>query len=113
MRKTDKKLDKQITFVLNDICETKLKAFAGFKWVTHLVNFSNFPDSLKIVIVFDTKQSLAQFKAENSDSSLIMLIQHKLSTAGITIKNPTKKITFDTEENCEKNHGGNWQSRLS
>ncbi|MBU2883332.1 Fis family transcriptional regulator [Psychrosphaera sp. B3R10] len=113
MRKTDKKLDKQITLVLNDICETKLKDYSGFKWVTHLANFSNFPNSLKIAIVFDTNQSLTLFRTTNNDSKIISLIQDKLSKNGIAIKDPIKKIIFDTEENCEQQHGGNWQLRLS
>ena len=49
MRKTDKKIDKQIISALTEVCDSALKAFTGFEWLTHRVNYTNFPKSLKIM----------------------------------------------------------------
>ena len=57
MRKSDKKLDNQLRLVLTDVCETALKEVEGFQWLTHVVNYSNFPQSLRVVCVFDTNEN--------------------------------------------------------
>ena len=113
MRKTDKKLDNQLRLALTDVCETALKEVSGFQWLTHLVNYSNFPNSLQIVCVFETNDQLARFTQSNDKNILNSLIQNKLVGMGIKIKNFTNHILYDTEENCHKSHAGNWANRLN
>jgi hypothetical protein len=112
MRKTDKKIDNQLRLMLIDVCEVALKEIDGFKWLTHLVNYSNFPKSLKIVCVFDTNDRVSSFRSENSQNKLNVLIQLKLTTIDIKVKNMVDHIYYDTEENCRKENGGNWSARL-
>lgn len=45
MRKTDKKTDNKLREVLTGVCDDALEEFAGFKWLTHLVNYDDFPKS--------------------------------------------------------------------
>ena len=59
MRKTDKKMDNQLRHVLTEVCEVALKDINGFQWLTHVVNYSNFPKSLQVVCVFDTNENLS------------------------------------------------------
>ena len=87
MRKTDKKIDNQLRRVLTDVCEIALKDIEGFQWLTHLVNYSNFPKSLKVVCVFDTNNNLAGFMSGNSEKELIQLIKTQLKKAGVELKN--------------------------
>jgi len=46
MRKTDKKRDNTLRLALTEVCDIALKDIAGFQWLTHCVNYSNFPQSL-------------------------------------------------------------------
>ncbi len=114
MRKTDKKIDNQLREVLTEVCETALKKFSGFQWLTHLVSYSNFPQSLTIVCIFDTNESLDQFKAINGRNELTTLIQNKLLGLGVRIpvKSMSNHIDYDTEEDCNNKHSGNWAIRL-
>lgn len=112
MRKTDKKIDNQICNVLTDVCESALEEYSGFQWLTHLVNYSNFPKSLKVVCVFDTNDNLASFLASKESQGLSTLIQSKLLSVDARIKDLASRIHYDTEENCEQNHAGNWANRL-
>ena len=112
MRKTDKKIDNQIRAKLTDVCELALKEYSGFQWLTHLVNYSNFPKSLQVICVFDSNESLAKFKAGNSEQILLALIEKNLIQLNINLNNIKKHIRFDTEENCIKSHNGNWAKRL-
>lgn len=113
MRKTDKKIDNQLRLALTDVCETALKEVDGFQWLTHIVNFSSFPKSLRVVCVFDTDEQLATFMKHSSKHSLTSLIQVKLNEIGIEFKNVSNHILYDTEEACAKEHNGNWVDRLS
>ncbi len=83
MRKTDKKFDNQLKLLLTEVCETALKEVDGFQWLTHTVNYSNFPKSLKVVCVFDTDEQLSTFTRNSSKNSLTALIQVKLNEIGV------------------------------
>ena len=113
MRKTDKKIDNQICKALTDVCENALEQFTGFEWLTHLVNYSNFPKSLKVVCVFDTNENLANFLASKDSQGLSTFVQQKLLGIDIHLGDMAKHLSFDTEENCEINDRGNWERRLS
>ena len=113
MRKTDKKIDNQICKALTEVCENALEDFTGFEWLTHLVDYSNFPKSLKVICVFDTNESLARFLATRESQDLASIVQKNLLEIDVSINDMAKHIAFDTEENCENNDRGNWQKRLS
>ena len=113
MRKTDKKIDNQLTRILTDICENSLEKLTGFQWLTHTVNYANFPKSLKVICVFDTNKSLNAFITSNEHQKLSTLIQKNLFEWNIIIHNTTNQILYDTEENCNKFNDGNWSNRLA
>lgn len=112
MRKTDRKTDNQLRLVLTDVCEITLNEVNGFQWLTHLVSYSNFPKSLKVVCVFDTNENLASFISKDNQKDLTSLIQVKLHEVDVIVKNMTDHILYDTEENCKKEHNGKWADRL-
>ena len=113
MRKTDKKLENQIRLALTDVCEIALKEIEGFEWLTHTVNYDNFPKSLKVTCVFDTKGSLGSFTQSSKNQELSTLVQSKLQALNIKFKDINKHIKYDTEEACDEDHGGNWSIRIS
>ena len=78
MRKSDKKLENKLREVLTEVCETALKRFDGFEWLTHETNYKNFPNSLRITCVFDTNTNLDLFRASSASTELSRLIQKKL-----------------------------------
>jgi len=112
MRKTDNKKDNQLRLALTDVCETALKEIDGFLWLTHLANYSQFPKSLKVVCVFETNESLADFMSKGSKKELESLIQRQLADIPVNLKNVADHILYDTEENCAHDHNGKWADRL-
>jgi hypothetical protein len=113
MRKKDKKLDNQLRVALTDTCETALKDVAGFQWLTHLVNYADFPKSLKVVCVFDTNDNYHHFMETASHDGLKRLIHKKFFEIGIKVNNITNHLSYDTQENCDKNNSGKWADRLA
>lgn len=108
MRKTDKKIDNALREILTEVCDIALEEYDGFKWLTHLVNYNNFPESLAVVCIFDTNLQLKKADV----GGLGKLIHLKLSSMGINITDISRHLTFDTEENCENKNNGNWNERL-
>ena len=111
MRKTDKKIDKQLRQQLTQVCEQSLEEVHGFQWLTHLVNFERFPDSLQVVCVFDTEFSKKQYLASGSQF-INTLIASKLSALGVNLRTCKQLVKFDSEEKCDLEHEGNWAKRL-
>lgn len=113
MRKSDKKIDNQIIKVLTEVCQSTLENTEDFEWLTHTVNFQNFPESLKIVCVFDTNIKLANYLKSANSMRLATLIANSLADIGVELKDAKNQIELDSEENCTLYHGGNWRKRLA
>ncbi|MBA6416531.1 Fis family transcriptional regulator [Colwellia sp. 6M3] len=113
MRKSDKKLDNQIVKALTQVCHSALEDIDGFEWLTHTVNFDNFPESLKVVCIFDRNAKLAHYLKSDNKDSLTLMITKSLVDIGVELKNAQNQIELDSEENCTLYHGGNWRKRLA
>ena len=96
---------------LTRVCDSALKTVPGFQWITHFVNYSNFPDSLVIVSVFATDAELRAVCDARADERLSALIQQELNAVDVPISVKDRQIRCDTEEACERDNNGNWQQR--
>ena len=112
MTKTDKKIDKSICQALTIACETAKENVSGFKWLTHLVDYNCFPDSLAVICIFDTEIALEQAKQQMKVPLIISLIKTELEQKNIKLKNMDRQVLFDTEESCFAEHKGNWRRRF-
>lgn len=112
MRKTDKNIDNQIRIGLTEVCEHALKNIDGFMWLTHIVNYNEFPMSLKIVCMFEFNDDIERLKKNNGQVELVELINNKLAAIKIKLKNPSHHVHYDSEEACDKSHDGQWGNRL-
>lgn len=101
MRKSDKKIENQIRDVLTEVCEDTLKSYEGFLWVTHTVKYSSFPQSLKIICVFETDQDRENFLMEEDPLHVSATIQKAFDKVGVQLKNVDKHISYDTKKNRE------------
>ncbi len=109
MKKTDKKRDNLLREVLTQACDEALKDYPGFVWLTHFVNYNDYPDSLSVWCIFDTEEQLASADM----ARLTALINQHLQDSGIKLKDIQKHVSFDSEEACNMAHGGNWKRRFS
>jgi hypothetical protein len=113
MKKSDKKIENSIREALTAVCELALEDVAGFNWITHFVNYNDFPDSLSIVCVFASNDELASVVSTHQNDYLRTLIREKLAAAGIPIANMRHQVSFDTQEACDNQHDGKWHLRFS
>lgn len=113
MRKSDKKFDNELRKSLTRLCESQLEALVGFQWLTHTVSFANVQSSLKVVCVFDTNEHLELFLGSKNKLKVESLILKVMSDLNVKLKNTSKQLIFDTEENCIRFNNGNWAERLA
>ena len=112
MKKSDKKIDNTLREALTEACDVALENIYGFKWLTHRINYNAFPESLLILCVFETNAMLSNAQTSHQDAYLCDVIEEKLKRSGISIRHLKQHIHFDTEENCNHEHDGNWKARL-
>lgn len=111
MKKQDKKRDKIVVNALTSVCHIALEQVPHFQWITHFVNYQRFPESLRVVCVFDTEAARAQAQVAHHTEFLVSLITEKLREQSIQLKQPDQHIAFDSEEACDRDHGGDWVTR--
>lgn len=76
MRKSDKKIDNDIIRRLTALCEEAKYDHTGFEWLTHEVNYQRFPQSLKVLLVFNDE--VAESAMLQSFRDLIPKVQDAL-----------------------------------
>lgn len=104
MRKTDKKVNNKIIKTLTGVCDTALNQFVGFQWLTHLVDYSAFPKSLRVICVFDSDEHLNDFLKSHNRPQFDSLIQQQLQKINIDID--CRHISYTTEASYRKNSSG-------
>ena len=113
LSKTQKKIDNTICKVLTDVCEQALKDYDGFSWITHQVDYANFPASLFITCIFEDEAALVKITNNGVLESLRKIIHAKLLKVGIRLMQGHRQISVDSEEACNNEHEGDWSLRLS
>ena len=113
LKKNEKKIESAIVKALNSVCETLKHESKGFTWLTHFVDYANFRQSLKLVFVFDTNQSLVDAKNETLFKKIFELTETRLSSEGIYVKRLDKAVFFDTEENGADFNDTSWCRKYS
>ena len=110
MKKSDKKRDNQIRQQLTLVCDLLMSECEGFQWLTHSVNYTAFPKSLKVICVFSNEAQITKVKLAKQDAFIVQAISHYLQAVAIDI-NPGQ-IILDSEAACDSQDDGNWAKRL-
>ncbi|MBJ7549647.1 Fis family transcriptional regulator [Marinomonas ostreistagni] len=112
MRKTDKKRDNLIRQTLTEVCDGLLKQNLGFAWLTHTVDYNAFPQSLKVIVIFETDEAQELFANSSGFGNLISDIANRFKQLDIRLSTPKTHVFLDNEEACFRNHEGKWANRL-
>ena len=107
------RIERSLVATLTDACETAKAEIPGFEWLTHTVNYADFPQSLVITWVFDTRANTEHALATGLDVRMRELTGTALSEADIPSLSLKRCVHFDCEEACHTQHGGNWRLRLT
>jgi hypothetical protein len=106
------RIERRLITTLTDACETAKLEIQGFTWLTHTADLNAFAQTLTVTWVFKTMadKKLAQ---ANAKGRVFELTAIALNEANVESKPSDQTVQFDSEEECQRTHGGDWQKRLS
>lgn len=106
------RIERLLITTLTEACETAKGEIKGFSWLTHTADLNALADTLKVTWVFDTlaDQRLAQ---ANAQARIYELTSIAFNEADIDLSASERNVRFDSEEECRRVHGSDWQKRLA
>ena len=106
-------IERRLVATLTEACETAKAQIVGFVWLTHEVDYAEFPASLRIVWVFDTEAHKNQALAAGQGECMVELTAIALDEADVLLSPVAAHVQFDSEEQCQRANAGNWPQRLA
>ena len=77
------RLERRLVATLTDACETAKAEIPGFEWLTHTVDYAAFPQSLRVIWVFDTRANKELALANGADQRMRELTAAALQDAEV------------------------------
>jgi hypothetical protein len=111
-KRDDARTERRLVASLTDACETAKAEIAGFSWLTHVVDYGRFPASLQIVWVFDTLADKELARTTGQNARMVELTAFALGDVDVELRPLQPHVHFDSEEECRRADGGDWQRRL-
>ncbi|VVO29919.1 hypothetical protein [Pseudomonas fluorescens] len=106
-------IERLLVATLTEACETAKAELVGFAWLTHEVDYAEFPFSLRVVWVFETQAQKDQALASGQGGRMIELTAQAFSEAQVLLSPVSAHVQFDSEEECQRANGGKWPQRLA
>ena len=106
------RIERRLITTLTEACETAKGEIEGFTWLTHTADLNALSKTLKVVWVFETLADKELAQAE-SKARIFELTSIALNEADIDLNLSDRNVCFDSEEECQRTHGGNWKNRLA
>ena len=97
MKKSDKKIEKQLCKTLTEVCEFALEDINGYQWITHTVKFDSFPKSLIVTCAFASQKHIDELIESGQSTLLKKLIVKKLGEVNIRIDDQNKQVKWMVE----------------
>ena len=107
------RIERRLIAALTDACEIAKTEIPGFEWLTHTVDYRAFPQSLRVIWVFDSFASKDHALATGADARMCELTTAALDDADVHVPNIARCVSFDSKEECHHQHGGDWRRRLA
>ena len=106
------RIERRLIITLTEACETAKGEIEGFAWLTHTADMNALAETLKVIWVFETlaDRKLAQIHAK---ARIVELTTTALKEANISLNLSDRYVRFDSEEECQRSHGGDWKHRLT
>ncbi len=112
-KKARARMERRLTRALTEACETAKPMLPGFCWLTHLVDYRHFPESLRVVWVFETQDDLARALKGEGRQRMRELTEAAFFEVGLEVDSIDAHLDADSEEECRRVHGSDWERRLS
>ena len=90
-------IERELIRALTCACETAKAEIVGFQWLTHEVDYQQFPQSLVVTWMFDSEASRARALAGADKSRMCELTQVAFEEVGISVADIAAHVAFSVE----------------
>jgi hypothetical protein len=112
-KREQSRIERRLAATLTEACETAKAQIPGFAWLTHDVDYQNFPNSLRVIWIFASQAEQKRAIAEGQERWMLELTATALQSADIQLEPLTAHVHVDNEQACQRKDAGNWQQRLA
>ena len=106
------RIERRLMTTLTEACETAKGEIKGFAWLTHTADLNALAETLKVIWVFET-QADKKLALMDAKVRIFELTAIALNQANIDLTPSDRSVRFDSKEECQRTHGGDWKRRLS
>ncbi|TVP61296.1 MAG: hypothetical protein EA349_00435 [Halomonadaceae bacterium] len=92
-----KAMEQRLVKALTAACETAKPKLPGFQWLTHEVDYRAFPQSLRVIWMFDGPASLAAARQQGLDKLMAVLTAEALFLAEVPFSQVEPHLRLDHE----------------
>lgn len=98
-------IERELIRALTTACETAKSEIVGFQWLTHEVDYEEFPQSLVVTWVFDSEANRARALASADKARMLELTQVALDEVGISVSSIAEHVAFSVERQARGKRG--------
>ena len=91
-------VERELIRTLTLACETVKSEIVGFQWLTHDVDYERFPQSLRVIWMFDSEASRARALASSDKARMLRLTQAAFDEVGISVASIAEHVAFSVEQ---------------
>lgn len=98
-------IERELIRALTCACETAKAEIVGFQWLTHEVDYQQFPQSLVVTWMFDSEANRARALASSDAARMRELTQVAFEEVGISVADIAAHIVFSVEQPARGKRG--------
>ncbi|MDZ4186243.1 MAG: hypothetical protein U1D97_14865 [Desulfuromonadales bacterium] len=98
-------IERELIRTLTLACETAKSEIVGFQWLTHEVDYERFPQSLRVIWMFDSEASRARALASSDKARMLALTLGAFDEVGISVSNIAEHVAFSVEQPARGKRG--------
>ncbi|WP_277372217.1 hypothetical protein [Pseudomonas sp. AA-38] len=91
-------IERELIRTLTAACETAKSEIVGFQWLTHEVDYQQFPQSLVVTWMFDSEANRARALACTDKARMLALTQAAFDEVGISLADIAAHVVFSVEQ---------------
>lgn len=98
-------IERELIRALTLACETAKSEIVGFQWLTHDVDYEQFPQSLVVTWMFDSEANRTRALASADQARMLALTLAAFDEVGISVSRIVDHVTFSVERPARGKHG--------
>nr|WP_256674787.1 hypothetical protein [Pseudomonas sp. ALS1131] len=98
-------IERELIRALTLACEMAKSEIVGFQWLTHDVDYEQFPQSLVVTWMFDSEANRTRALASPDKARMLALTLAAFDEVGISVSRIVDHVVFSVERPARGKHG--------